>query len=104
MILKNKSITYHIIGGGISGLSCAWFLKKNKNISYIRCSIWNNEDIINHINDEDIVVVKGTGSIKKYSGADGIVRDVFNLKAQSVELNNKIFCEGVNINELRKNH
>ena len=33
--MKDKSITYHIIGGGISGLSCAWFLKKNKNIKVI---------------------------------------------------------------------
>ena len=32
--MKNKSITYHIIGGGISGLSCAWFLK-NKNIKTV---------------------------------------------------------------------
>ncbi len=31
-----KEITYHIVGGGIAGLACAWFLKdKNKNIRTI---------------------------------------------------------------------
>ena len=33
--MVDKTTTYHIIGGGISGLSCAWFLKKNKNIKVI---------------------------------------------------------------------
>ena len=33
--MVDKSITYHVIGGGISGLSCAWFLKKNKNIKVV---------------------------------------------------------------------
>lgn len=33
--MVDNSITYHIVGGGISGLSCAWFLKKKKNIKVI---------------------------------------------------------------------
>ncbi len=33
--MAGNSITYHIIGGGVSGLSCAWFLKKNKNIKVV---------------------------------------------------------------------
>ncbi len=34
--MKNNDITYHIIGGGISGLSCAYFIKQqNKNIKTI---------------------------------------------------------------------
>lgn len=33
--MQKNQITYHIIGGGIAGLSCAWFLKKNKNTKVI---------------------------------------------------------------------
>ncbi len=74
-------------------------LKENKNLSYIRCSLWNNDDIIKYIESDDHVIVKGSGSIKKYKGSDGIVRDVFNLRAQSVELNGRLFYEGVIVNE-----
>ena len=32
--MKDNTVTYHIIGGGISGLACAWFLK-NKNAKIV---------------------------------------------------------------------
>ena len=32
--MKEKNITYHVVGGGIAGLSCAWFLK-DRNIKVV---------------------------------------------------------------------
>ena len=33
--MGSRKVTYHIIGGGIAGLACAWFLRQRKRKAHI---------------------------------------------------------------------
>lgn len=108
--MKNLDITYHIIGGGIAGLSCAYFIKqKNKNIKTVlyetsdhlggrACSQWSQnfgkylDNALHVINASDKFMSRFIKDKEWMRQVSNFTFKDYDIQANSVERNNELIC------------